>query len=271
MDALARSEDRLKQLHDQKVNKLRMFGERMLKLYVCSSVKNSVMVESLLSSSLSAMVVDNHDDMRLMQDIAKNADCNAKSVNFQSGEPDQNLLTVYRSIKVSDPTVLGQLVINNSIEKTALVCTRNEGDELAKNGYSTQYALESNLLDEINRHTQSLDKAKSDLQTKNLSRDITEIEDSMREDDSININVFEDEKREEQARLDILLQQYDGIVEQINAQKKLPANKQLLAHQKKLDYYVGKRAEYIRRDVQEQLHIRLQTALDLNLQMSRDW
>ncbi|KAJ8329746.1 Structural maintenance of chromosomes protein 6 [Batrachochytrium dendrobatidis] len=392
MDALARSEDRLKQLHDQKVNKLRMFGERMpeivrmineydrngrwrgkkpigpLGMYVqLEREEFSYVVESLLSSSLSAMVVDNHDDMRLMQDIAKKCGfphmtvfkCSAKSVNFQSGEPDQNLLTVYRSIKVSDPTVLGQLVINNSIEKTALVCTRNEGDELAKNGYprnvnliatqdgytmGNQFggysasrlfrppntphlaknldALESNLLDEINRHTQSLDKAKSDLQTKErqfkdastqrnhlrseiakldqrigqLSRDITEIEDSMREDDSININVFEDEKREEQARLDILLQQYDGIVEQINAQKEIASQQTAslqtlddqiseiesrvsmltnevdtistqLAHQKKnLDYYVGKRAEYIRRvDVQEQLHIRLQTALDLNL------
>ncbi|KAH6568645.1 hypothetical protein BASA60_008601 [Batrachochytrium salamandrivorans] len=391
-EAIGRSNTKLRQLADQKANRLRMFGERMpeivhmiedysekrrwsgrkpigpLGMYVqLEREEFSNVVETLLSGSLSAMVVETHDDLRLMQDIARKCGfpqmtifkCTARNVDFRGGEPHPDLITIHRCLKVDNPTVLGQLVINNGIEKTVLVHTRAEGDDLARNGYPRNVTaiasqdgymmgsrfggfsasrlrrppntphmsknldeLEKTLVDEVNSFSESLDIAREDLHKKDqeirdvgrerqqlridiaelekklgqLSRDIADIEDTIRDEETTNINVLEEEKREEEERLRILTQQMDGIREQTHAQKEVmigqsnelrqieiqmeeienrvavltnevDAVSTQLAHQKhSLDHYVEKRTEYILRVDRESQHLdRIQSALDINL------
>ncbi|KAJ1554177.1 Structural maintenance of chromosomes protein 6, partial [Cladochytrium tenue] len=99
-------------------------------------------IENILGGVLNSFVVDNHADRRTLEGIMASVQCHSpiytqdgRMFDFRDGEPDPSFVTIHRAIEVSDPVILRQLVLNSKIEKTVLVHTRQEGDEIAERGF----------------------------------------------------------------------------------------------------------------------------------------
>ncbi|KAL2917151.1 Structural maintenance of chromosomes protein 6 [Polyrhizophydium stewartii] len=106
-------------------------------------------IETLLSTSLSAMIVETTEDMRLMQSIMRELRAeyvpifkgSSRSIDVRDGEPDQSFLTVNRCIKFTNSVVHAQLVINHNIEKIVLVRNREEGDRITGHGFPRNVSM----------------------------------------------------------------------------------------------------------------------------------
>lgn len=99
-------------------------------------------IETLLKDTLNSFGVENVQDQRLLLGILKKNRCQCsifkyenRSFDFQRGEASEQFTTVYRCLVVKNDVVLRQLVINNSIEKTVLVGSHREGDEITRSGF----------------------------------------------------------------------------------------------------------------------------------------
>ncbi|KAI8922645.1 hypothetical protein BC831DRAFT_498971 [Entophlyctis helioformis] len=162
-------QDQLRRMESNKSDRLAMFGDRMpeivrqineqdrrgawrgarpvgpIGMYVnLERPEFTDVIEHLVAATMSAMIVETHEDLKLLQSIAQrcgfpNMDIlkvdGRSAINISSGLPDPSYTTVLSCLKIENPVVLKALVITHSIEKLVLVNTRDEGDELARHGY----------------------------------------------------------------------------------------------------------------------------------------
>ncbi|KAE8226470.1 hypothetical protein CF319_g926 [Tilletia indica] len=101
----------------------------------------SRVMESVLTHLLSAFLVTNFDDQQVLLKMIRAAMPNVNvsvlvaahdEFDFSAGEPDSSILTVRRALEFSDRSVLRAFVNTAKIEKSALVETRVQGDQLVR-------------------------------------------------------------------------------------------------------------------------------------------
>ncbi|RKP36861.1 P-loop containing nucleoside triphosphate hydrolase protein [Dimargaris cristalligena] len=94
-------------------------------------------IESILSWSLNAFVVETHDDQKLLAAILHRHKCKSRVLvskfepfDYASGEPDPQYLTMLRVLKFSNEAVKCQLINIHRIEQTILIEQRAEADRV---------------------------------------------------------------------------------------------------------------------------------------------
>ncbi|KAJ1541107.1 Structural maintenance of chromosomes protein 6 [Nowakowskiella sp. JEL0078] len=101
----------------------------------------SKIIEYLIGSSLSAMIVDNQQDLKALQQIGQQVGHNPlifRASNKRLGqieEPNEDLLTVLRAIDISNDVAREQLIIQNRPEQLVLVDNSADGDRLTERGF----------------------------------------------------------------------------------------------------------------------------------------
>ncbi|KAJ3128495.1 Structural maintenance of chromosomes protein 6, partial [Nowakowskiella sp. JEL0407] len=98
-------------------------------------------IEFLIGSTLNAIIVDNQEDLKTLQALAR--ECGEPGlVIFKAGrpiqsiqEPSNELLTVNRLIEVSNRKVWEQIIIQTRAEALVLVPDQRTGDKLTENGF----------------------------------------------------------------------------------------------------------------------------------------
>ncbi|KAJ3219759.1 Structural maintenance of chromosomes protein 6 [Dinochytrium kinnereticum] len=111
----------------------------------------SHVIESVLGGSLNGYVVSDSADSDRLKRILKENRCERQAIlmfkgqlfDFRQGEPDSRYLTILRCLQIEDPYVLRALIVNNEIEKTVLVASRQEGDDIAEEGNFRQKNISS--------------------------------------------------------------------------------------------------------------------------------
>ncbi|KAJ3022227.1 UNVERIFIED_CONTAM: Structural maintenance of chromosomes protein 6 [Siphonaria sp. JEL0065] len=102
-------------------------------------------IEATLGSLLKSFIVNTLADREKLNEILRKHRCFASIYvhdgleienrrDFQTSQPSPEIMTVYRAMKIDNPIVMRQLVINRHIEKMALVMTKHDGDRLATAG-----------------------------------------------------------------------------------------------------------------------------------------
>lgn len=101
----------------------------------------STIIETLLKHFVSAMGVFNHHDRKLVQSILNKYNCSSpiylcrkEKIDFSSGEPDNQYLTVLRAIECSNDIITQQLVVNARIEQILLIEDRKMADVVMSTG-----------------------------------------------------------------------------------------------------------------------------------------
>ncbi|KAJ3094007.1 Structural maintenance of chromosomes protein 6, partial [Phlyctochytrium planicorne] len=102
----------------------------------------SRVIESVVGGNLNAFIVTDSGDLDRMKRIFKDCKCERLPIlwyrgpmfDYRNGEPDQRYNTILRCLQIENPYVLRTLIVNNEIEKTIIVDTRDEGDNIAEEG-----------------------------------------------------------------------------------------------------------------------------------------
>lgn len=98
----------------------------------------SPMLEKMFGENLNAFVVTNKRDQQRLSGMMNRLRVsrspiligNPRPIDTTSNEPDQNFDTVLRILKIDDPLIRNQLIINNRIEKTILIQSQQEAEEV---------------------------------------------------------------------------------------------------------------------------------------------
>ncbi|CAG8605460.1 7405_t:CDS:10, partial [Funneliformis caledonium] len=158
---VARNENLLQQLREQKSNNLKIFGPTIPDVLKAINGEHrwnkkpvgpfglymkllnpewSDTLESVIGNTLSTFAVNNHRDQRLLADIMKRFNCNSPIIigeddnfDYTQGEPDKRFLTILRALKIDDENVKRRLINNNRIESIILVEKRAEADIIMHN------------------------------------------------------------------------------------------------------------------------------------------
>ncbi|CAI2162914.1 7525_t:CDS:10 [Funneliformis geosporum] len=158
---IARNENLLHQLREQKSNNLKIFGPTIPDVLNAISIEKrwnkipvgpfglymkllkpdwSDILESVIGNTLSTFAVNNHRDQRLLSDILKRFNCNSPIIigedddfDYTHGEPDRRFLTILRALQITDNNVKRRLINNNRIESIILVEKRAEADMIMHN------------------------------------------------------------------------------------------------------------------------------------------
>lgn len=98
----------------------------------------SPMLERTFGESLNGFVVTSKRDQLRLSEMMRRLKMvrspiligNARPIDTSNSEPDKNFSTILRILKIDDPLIRNQLIINNRIEKTILVKTKAEADRI---------------------------------------------------------------------------------------------------------------------------------------------
>ncbi|KAJ4387984.1 Structural maintenance of chromosomes protein 6 [Gnomoniopsis smithogilvyi] len=98
----------------------------------------SPMLEKLFGENLNGFVVTNKRDQQRLSNMMNRLRItrspiligSPRTIDTSSSEPDNNFDTVLRILKIDDQLIRNQLIINNRIEKTILVESQEEADEI---------------------------------------------------------------------------------------------------------------------------------------------
>lgn len=96
------------------------------------------MLEQLFGASLNGFVVISKRDQLRLNDMMNRANVkqspiligNAHPIDTSRSEPDKLYTTILRILKIDDPLIRNQLIINNRIEKTILVQSKADADRI---------------------------------------------------------------------------------------------------------------------------------------------
>ncbi|KAJ4412020.1 Structural maintenance of chromosomes protein 6 [Gnomoniopsis sp. IMI 355080] len=97
----------------------------------------SPMLEKMLGENLNGFVVTNKRDQQRLSNMMNRLRItrspiligNPRPIDTSNAEPDSNFDTILRILKIDDPLIRNQLIINNRIEKTILVESHEEATE----------------------------------------------------------------------------------------------------------------------------------------------
>ncbi|KAI8819994.1 uncharacterized protein EV422DRAFT_94634 [Fimicolochytrium jonesii] len=100
-------------------------------------------IETLLGNTLNSFAVETPEDvLTLQKHILDPCGCRSSILRYRNqridisrGEPHKDLMTVYRAIEVDNEIILRQLVLNHAVEKSVLVYTRREGEQITGGGF----------------------------------------------------------------------------------------------------------------------------------------
>lgn len=98
----------------------------------------SPMLEKIIGENLSGFVVTNKRDQQRLSNMMKRLRItrspiligNPRPIDTSGAEPDSKFDTILRILKIDDPLIRNQLIINNRIEKTILVESQEEANEI---------------------------------------------------------------------------------------------------------------------------------------------
>lgn len=98
----------------------------------------SPMLEKMIGENLSGFVVTNKRDQQRLSDMMNRLRItrspiligNPRPIDTSGAEPDSNFDTILRILKIDDPLIRNQLIINNRIEKTILVESQEDANEI---------------------------------------------------------------------------------------------------------------------------------------------
>lgn len=98
----------------------------------------SPMLEKFIGENLNGFVVTNKRDQQRLSNMMNRLRItrspiligNPRPIDTSGAEPDSRFDTVLRILKIDDPLIRNQLIINNRIEKTILVESQGEADEI---------------------------------------------------------------------------------------------------------------------------------------------
>ncbi|CAN8104975.1 unnamed protein product [Discula destructiva] len=98
----------------------------------------SPMLEKMFGDSLNGFVVTNKRDQQRLSSMMSRLRINKspifignpRSIDTTGNEPDQNFDTVLRTLKIDDPLIRNQLIINARIEKTILIESQQYAEEV---------------------------------------------------------------------------------------------------------------------------------------------
>lgn len=100
----------------------------------------SSILEKSFGGSLDSFIVTSKGDMDILSGLKKRVGYDrgmiyiANTYQLQPREPDENLLTVLRAVRIDNELVRNQLILQNSIEQTVLVEDMRDASELLHRG-----------------------------------------------------------------------------------------------------------------------------------------
>jgi chromosome segregation ATPase len=104
-------------------------------------------IESLLYRTLNGFGVQTQEDVSLLLDILKKHQSrlaifkySGDELDYSQGLPDREYLTILNCLQIDHPVAKKLLIINNNIEKTVLVRSHREGDQVTANGFPRNVA-----------------------------------------------------------------------------------------------------------------------------------
>ncbi|KAJ3044118.1 Structural maintenance of chromosomes protein 6 [Rhizophlyctis rosea] len=100
-------------------------------------------IESVLGNTLGAFGVEYHEDLLLLQQVLDRYNIRqspilkymSRPIDYSRGLPDSCYTTILNVLEIDNDIVRDQLIINEGIEQRVLVATRAEGDRITAGGF----------------------------------------------------------------------------------------------------------------------------------------
>ncbi|TVY88228.1 Structural maintenance of chromosomes protein [Lachnellula willkommii] len=126
----------IKAVRDEQRFRERPIGPIGLHLKLLKPIWSHI-IETVLGANLNAFVVTSKSDFSLLQSILnrfKIKSCNIiignrQPINISGHEPDPHLDTILRVLDIDNDLVRNQLIINNGVDQTILICKRSDASQ----------------------------------------------------------------------------------------------------------------------------------------------